>query len=292
MDGCLELIDPSVRRTRGPRNFNVLGAPVHAVDMEAALAEVMDWRAHEGRFICVADVHSIMLARRDLRHRAHLQTACMVLPDGMPLVWTGRLRGERGVARVCGPDFMAALGSNPPAAGWGHFFRGGGEGVAENLALSLQRANPDLIVCGLAAPPYRLLTAAEDRALVQQIAQTRPDVIWVGLGCPKQEAWMAEHCRYFPGAVLVGVGAAFDFHAGRVKRAPKWMQGSGLEWMHRLSMEPRRLWRRYLLSAPAFIGLASLETLLLALGRLTASRNVASRTAADRAVRPMAGQDG
>ena len=275
MSGRFELTEPVMEKPGGLRNFQVLGSPIHVVDMEAAISEVSAWLdQNDGKFVCVADVHSVMLARRNLDHRSNLQAAGMVLPDGMPLVWTGRIRGERGITRVCGPDFMSAACSSAQAAGWRHFFLGGGAGVAQALAMSLVKAHSELIVCGFATPPFRSLTPAEDDSLVDQIRDARPDIIWVGLGCPKQECWMAEHCRRLPKAVMVGVGAAFDFHAGRIKRAPKWMQASGLEWMHRLSMEPRRLWRRYLLHAPAFVGLACFETLQLAFWRMKASESV------------------
>jgi N-acetylglucosaminyldiphosphoundecaprenol N-acetyl-beta-D-mannosaminyltransferase len=176
----------------------------------------------------------------------------MVLPDGAPVVWISRLRGERKIRRVCGPDFILKLAERSTSLGWRHFFYGGAASVADELARRLQERYSGLIVAGVETPPFRDLTEQELAAAMQRIQHASPSIIWIGLGCPKQEIWMHQNAYKLPG-VMIGVGAAFDFHSGRIKRAPKWMRTFGLEWLHRLLSEPRRLWRRYLYLAPRFI---------------------------------------
>ncbi len=240
---------------------DILGTPVSAIDMDRALRWIGEVVGHlQGRYICVADVHSVMRARSDAGHARVLANADLVLPDGTPLVWIARLRGVRNISRVCGPDLMAAVGAASVHNGWRHFFYGGAEGVAERLASALQAKHPGLQVAGYYSPPFRALTPAEDAEAVRLIVECKPDIVWVGLGCPKQERWMVDHAPQLPMATLIGVGAAFNFHSGDIRRAPAWMRNNGLEWLHRLVSEPRRLWRRYLQLAPAFMFLALAET--------------------------------
>ena len=189
------------------------------------------------RFRALRDVHN---------------AADMVTPDGMPLVWLGRLFGHRHVTRVYGPDLLLELCAATAIPGLRHFFYGGGEGVAEILTSRLRERFPALVVAGTCTPPYRPLSAAERATIIETIEASRPDIVWVGLGAPKQERWMAEFAPNLRIPVLIGVGAAFDFHAGVKPQAPRWMQRSGLEWLFRLATEPRRLWRRYLLSVGVF----------------------------------------
>jgi N-acetylglucosaminyldiphosphoundecaprenol N-acetyl-beta-D-mannosaminyltransferase len=174
-------------------------------------------------------------------------------PDGMPMVWSGRWAGVREMERVYGPDLMLAVCSRAVDRGWTSFFYGGGPGVAERLAQRLGERFPGLEVAGCHAPPFRPLTEDEDREVVDLINATDPDLVWVGLSTPKQERWMAAHVGRVCAPALLGVGAAFDIHAGLLPQAPRWMQRSGLEWTYRLSREPRRLWRRYLSNNPRFI---------------------------------------
>lgn len=246
------------------RRLCILGMPVSVVTMHLAIEQIDNWiRNKESRYVCVADVHSLMLARSDQSHNAAMQGADLIVPDGMPLVWTSHLRGETSMSRVPGPDMIQEVCAHSVGQGWRHYFLGGAEGVPERLAEVLSEKNPGLRVSGTYAPPFKPLTEAENAELVESIIAAKPDIIWVGLGCPKQERWMTEHVGHIPGAVLIGVGAAFDFHVGRIRRAPPWMRNYGLEWLHRLLSEPRRLWKRYLLTAPAFVVLASRETLSL-----------------------------
>ena len=245
-----------------PDSFNVLGVPVSIVDMAAALAVIDGWiaaRRHE--FVCLRDVHGVMACQDDPELMRIHRRAGMVAPDGVPLVWLGRLMGHQGIRRVCGPDLLPALCEHSLARGTRHFFYGGAPGVAERLAERLRARFPGLEVAGTHTPPFRPLSEAEDAAVVAKIDESRADIVWIGLGTPKQERWMAAHLGRLEAPVMLGVGAAFDFHAGTVRRAPAWMQRSGLEWLFRLVSEPRRLWRRYLVLAPRFVVLVALQVL-------------------------------
>jgi N-acetylglucosaminyldiphosphoundecaprenol N-acetyl-beta-D-mannosaminyltransferase len=170
----------------------------------------------------------------------------------MPLVWISRLLGFRHVDRVYGPDLMLAICKRSPGRGYRHFFYGGGDGVAALLKERLQARYPGLDVVGTFTPPFRPLTEEEDEDIVQCINALSPDIVWIGLSTPKQERWMAAHLGRIGASVMIGVGAAFDFHAGLKKEAPYWIQRSGLQWLFRLVSEPRRLWKRYLTNNPAF----------------------------------------
>jgi N-acetylglucosaminyldiphosphoundecaprenol N-acetyl-beta-D-mannosaminyltransferase len=248
---------------RAVPQVRILGAPISAINMAGALLWITDQIRHRASgAVCLADVHSVMRARTDPLHARALASADLVTPDGKPLVWIGRLRGLRQISQVCGDDLLSAVCAESAKRGWRNYFYGGAEGVCDRLAEGLQRRHPGLVVAGADAPPFRPLTPSENEAALQIIRDTRPDIVWVGLGCPKQERWIAEHTERLPGMTLIGVGAAFNFHAGDVKRAPRWMRNSGLEWLHRLASEPRRLWRRYLQLAPAFMVLALLEFIL------------------------------
>jgi N-acetylglucosaminyldiphosphoundecaprenol N-acetyl-beta-D-mannosaminyltransferase len=194
-----------------------------------------------------------MESQRDERLRQIHNTAGMVTPDGMPLVWLSRMKGFPHAERVCGPDLMPACCERSVARGHRHFFYGAAPGVPELLAARLQARFPGLIVAGCLSPPFGALAPAEDAEIVSRINASDPDIVWVGLSTPKQERWMADHIGLLSARVLIGVGAAFDFHAGLKRRAPRWMQRSGLEWAFRVYTEPRRLWRRYLINNPLFV---------------------------------------
>lgn len=232
----------------------ILNIPISTVNMHTAVETIMGWITRRApHFICVRDVHGIMRAQDDAELAEIHERASLVTPDGMPLVWILRSRGYRLTSRVCGADLVAALCEASLKTGARHYFFGGKPGVAERMSTELTRQFPGLKVAGLCTPPFRALTHEEDTTITDAIAAASPDIVWVGLSTPKQEYWMRDHVARIPGATLIGVGAAFDFYAGDVKRAPKWMRGSGLEWLHRLASEPRRLWRRYLILAPKFL---------------------------------------
>ncbi len=237
-----------------PSRVNALGVGVSALAFSQTIDILEHWIWHRQRhYVCVTGVHGVMESRRndDLR-RIH-NDAGLVTPDGMPLVWLGRLRGQRGMERVYGPDLMLAFCERSAARGYRHFLYGGDEGVPDLLARELRRRFPGLNIVGTYSPPFRPLTVAEDADVVRRINDARPDVVWVGLSTPKQERWMAAHVDLLDASALIGVGAAFDFHSGRKRQAPRWMQRSGLEWLFRLLSEPQRLARRYLINNPGFV---------------------------------------
>ncbi len=195
--------------------------------------------------------------------RRAVNGAGLATPDGMPLVWLGKWKSQAQVSRVYGPDLMLALCQLSIEGGYSHYFYGGGAGVPELLAEKLQARFPKLKIAGGHSPPFRPLSAAEDAQIVKQINQAGPDIVWVGLGTPKQDLWMAAHRAQLTAPVLIGVGAAFDFHTGKIPQAPRWMQQAGLEWLFRLWQEPRRLWYRYLVYNPLFILLVLAQILRL-----------------------------
>jgi N-acetylglucosaminyldiphosphoundecaprenol N-acetyl-beta-D-mannosaminyltransferase len=239
---------------------NVLGVGVSAVDIPMAVAAMERWIAEGGSaYVCVSGAHGVMECQRDEGLRRIHNDAGMVTPDGMPLVWLSRLHGARRVSRVYGPDLMLAFCERAEATGYRHFFYGGADGVPERLAAKLKERFPGLAVAGTWSPPFRALSPGEEREAIDRINAARPDVVWVGLSTPKQERWMAANRARLSAPVLVGVGAAFDFHAGLKPQAPKWMQRSGLEWLFRVATEPQRLWRRYAFTVPAFVILVALQ---------------------------------
>jgi N-acetylglucosaminyldiphosphoundecaprenol N-acetyl-beta-D-mannosaminyltransferase len=242
---------------------NILGVRASAINMAQALDTIEGWIAQrQTYYVCVTGVHGIMESQvNDSLRRVH-NAAGLVTPDGMPLVWLARLHGFRHVERVYGPDLMLALCERSILKGYRHFLYGGAEGVPERLANRLKQRYPELQIVGSYSPPFRPLTDEEDEQIVQTINAADPDIVWIGLSTPKQERWMAEHLGRLTAPVLIGVGAAFDFHSGLKNQAPRWMQRSGLEWLFRFASEPRRLGRRYLVNNPLFV----LKVLQQALG--------------------------
>ncbi|MCS7338277.1 MAG: WecB/TagA/CpsF family glycosyltransferase [Verrucomicrobiae bacterium] len=232
---------------------NVLGVGVHALNMPLALQAVVDALAHKRKgYVCVTGVHGVMEAQRDPQFRAILNRAFLNTPDGMPTVWVGRYQGLRHMDRVYGPDLMLAVCEYTRRSGHTHFLYGGAEGVGQQLKARLEERFPGIKVVGTYTPPFRPLNPEEEAALATLINGLKPDIVWVGLSTPKQEKFMAAHLDRFDTTLMFGVGAAFDFLAGRVPQAPRWMQRAGLEWFFRLCCEPRRLWRRYLRNNPLF----------------------------------------
>lgn len=200
-----------------------------------------------------------MEAQANPAFRSVLNNSFLTVPDGMPLVWLGHLRGWRGMNRVYGPDFMLTVCRMSVQRGYRHFLYGGAEGVAEELAQSLKQRIPGLQIVGTYTPPFRPLNAGEEAELRSLVTACKPDIVWVGLSTPKQEKFMAQYLGTLDTALMIGVGAAFDIHTGRIKDAPSWMKYAGLQWLHRLVQEPRRLWKRYLLNNPRFVILTVLQ---------------------------------
>lgn len=247
----------------GEPSYRVLGVRVDAVQIPDAIARMEAWIARRAacRYIAVADMHSVMEAQHDAQFKAILNSADLVVPDGFPLVLLGRRKGFALRRRVCGSELMLRFCAESAPKAYRHFFYGGAPGVAEELARRFGSQFPGLVVAGTFCPPFRPLTAEENEAAIAAIERSRADIVWVGLGAPKQERWMFASRDNLRVPLLVGVGAAFDFHTGRIARAPVWMREHGLEWLCRLSQEPRRLWRRYLIQGSEFAALVLLESL-------------------------------
>lgn len=244
------------------RHANVLGVKVSAINIPLALETIDTWiKNREHHYVTITGVHGVMESQRDEKIRDIHNRAGMVTPDGMPLVWVNHWQGNREVSRVYGPDLMLAVCEKSAQTGYKHFFYGGAEGVPELLKQKLVERFPHLQVVGCYSPPFRQLTPEEDRDIMRMIDESGADIVWVGLSTPKQERWMDAHLGKIQAPVMVGVGAAFDFHAGLKSQAPAWMQRSGLEWFYRLVTEPRRLAKRYLINNPIFVALITLQML-------------------------------
>jgi N-acetylglucosaminyldiphosphoundecaprenol N-acetyl-beta-D-mannosaminyltransferase len=237
-----------------PPRYDVLGVCVHAVDPGAVVETIGSWIEGGGRgYVCFTNVHSVMEAAGDPALQAVYNQADLCVPDGMPVVWAGRLSGFEGVRRVYGPDLTLAMCAEAARRGWPCFFYGGRAGVADRLAAALTSRFPGLRVAGAESPPFGPLERTEDPAALARINDSGASIVFVGLGCPKQERWMAAHRGALRAPALLGVGAAFDLLTGDVPQAPRWMMGMGLEWSYRLWQEPRRLWHRYLVYNPLFL---------------------------------------
>lgn len=233
---------------------DILGVGVSAINLEMALGTLADWIEFDAReYVCVTGVHGVMECQRDPELKEIHNRSGMTTPDGMPLVWCGRLAGVPTMSRVYGPELMQEICRASVEPGWSHFFYGAGPGVADALAKRLGERFPGLVVAGTHSPPFRELDDDEARDVAAMINDSGADVVWVGLSTPKQERWMSRFRPLLAAPVVVGVGAAFDIHAGNLKQAPRWMQQCGLEWLFRLLVEPKRLWRRYLSIVPMFL---------------------------------------
>jgi N-acetylglucosaminyldiphosphoundecaprenol N-acetyl-beta-D-mannosaminyltransferase len=254
------LNDVIPEKTELAARVNVLGVGLSALNLDLA-GEAIGRALRERRrgYICVTGVHGVSEAQGDLAFRQILNGALLNTPDGMPMVWMGRLQGVKHMSRVYGPDLMLRVCDWTRRHGGSHFLYGGGPGVAEELKARLAAKFPGLQIVGTYTPPFRPLNAVEEAELQDLVSRLKPDIIWVGLSTPKQEKFMAQYLPRLETTLMFGVGAAFDFHACRVRQAPRWMQRSGLEWFFRLCCEPRRLWKRYLKNNPLFVLRAVLQ---------------------------------
>lgn len=240
---------------------NVLGVGVHPLTMAQALATIDRWiTAGRKRYVCLAPVHNVLNCVRDQDLRTVFNRSGLTTPDGMPLVWICRARGYPHTERVYGPDLMAALCRHSAQTGYTQYFYGGEAGVAQETARVLEERYAGLRVAGAHAPPFGELSEQQRNDELARLNRARPDIVWVAIGSPRQERWMAAHLDRVDTKVMIGVGAAFDFITGRKPQAPRWMQRTGLEWLFRLAAEPRRLWRRYL-EYPRFVVLLTLQAL-------------------------------
>jgi len=211
-----------------------------------------------GKYICVSNVHTTVMSYENEEYRKIQNGAAMALPDGAPLSSYSRRKGYKQAQRVTGPDLMLELFAISKEKGYRHYFYGATEETLQSMKEVLERDYPGIQIAGMYAPPFRALTPQEDAQIVAKINEARPDFIWIGLGAPKQEEWMYQHMGQLQG-VLIGVGAGFDYLAGYIKRAPRWMQRMSLEWLYRLLQDPKRLWRRYFTSNVKFICLTRMD---------------------------------
>lgn len=245
------------QRQRG----KVIGVPIDALSWDETLARLTDWAAsRKSRYVCLCNVHSVATAYRDPDFLTLLSSADMATPDGAPVAWTLRFKGFPDQQRISGPELMWRLCAEARAQDIAVGLFGASPETLEQVAAALIEGHPGLRVPYTFAPPYRALSADEDRSICEAINASGVGILFVGLGCPKQESWIAAH-RGRIRAVMLGVGAAFDFHAGNVRRAPLWMRSAGLEWLYRLLSEPRRLWRRYLGTNSIFLFATACELL-------------------------------
>jgi N-acetylglucosaminyldiphosphoundecaprenol N-acetyl-beta-D-mannosaminyltransferase len=243
-----------------PHRINVLGVGISEINYDCALEQIRAALA-DGRkgYVTVTGVHGVSESQDDPALRAIHNASFLSTPDGMPMVWMGKLAGSSVISRVYGPDLMLKVLDEGRAHGWRHFFYGGGDGVADRLKEALVARLPGLEVVGTYTPPFRALLPEEEADLARMVAAARPDCFWVGLSTPKQERFMAQYLPRLETTLMFGVGAAFDFHAGTVPQAPAFLQKAGLEWAYRLVKEPKRLWRRYLRNNPLFLARAFLQ---------------------------------
>jgi N-acetylglucosaminyldiphosphoundecaprenol N-acetyl-beta-D-mannosaminyltransferase len=243
---------------------DILGTNVAAVNLQDAVGLVENWVKNPdfGHYVCATGVHGITEGMRNPAIQEIHNKADAVVPDGMPLVWLGRQRGHHSMGRVYGPDLMLAVLKRATETGWTSYFYGGAPGVADALKIAMAQKFKGLKVVGTFCPPFRPLNASEESSILAEITRLQPDLLWVGLSTPKQELLMARwKAMGIQTKVMFGVGAAFDFHTGRVRQAPRWIQRCGLEWFFRLCLEPRRLGPRYLRNNPMFVWALLRETL-------------------------------
>ena len=235
--------------------IEVVGIPLGLIDYDDALEWIDAIVATHGRsYVCVCNVHAVMASAEDAELRSALLGSSLNVPDGQPLVWAINALGHSLADRVYGPELMARACARAAETGQRFYLYGGrNQGALVQLALNLRQRYPGIKIVGGYSPPHRPLTDEEQAAIVREINGSRADVVWAGIGVPKQEKWMMRMRPLLDAPILIGVGAAFDFHAGLVPQAPPWVQDSGLEWAYRLAHEPRRLWRRYLRYNPRFL---------------------------------------
>lgn len=246
---------------QGLPSVQVISTPIYPTSYTDACDRIQHWVATKTScYIIAANVHVVMTAFWHKSFQQIVKGAALVTPDGMPLVWALRLLGCKGQTRVYGPDLMLAWCDRAARLGLPIYLYGGTESTLDKLQARLEQEFPELIIAGSHAPPFRTLTIEEEATDRDRIHASGAGVVFVGLGCPKQEAWMARQQDKLR-AVMIGVGAAFSFHSGEVSQAPRWMMAWGLEWLYRLTREPGRLWKRYLINNPAFICLFGLQLL-------------------------------
>ena len=263
LTGEMELMQ-RVQETSTARipSLPIVGLPVHMIQIPDVVSLMTDWVCIDRqycRWIVVADMHAVIEAYQRIEFRRMLDQADLIVPDGIGLVRVAQCKGASLRTRVAGTDLMKAFFARTKDMGVSHFFLGDTEETLNRLQANLEHTYAGITIAGTSSPPFRALTADEDVAIVQRINDAQPDVLWVGLGLPKQERWIFEHRHRLNVPLVLGVGAAFKFLAGSVKRAPDCVGNLGFEWLWRLAHEPRRLWRRIVIEGPQFVGLAGLD---------------------------------
>jgi N-acetylglucosaminyldiphosphoundecaprenol N-acetyl-beta-D-mannosaminyltransferase len=252
-------VHPSAFAVEQP-GANVLGVHVEALNMERAVSRIAEMLSSKCKgYVCAIGVHSVMEAQRDPELAASFAGAAIVVPDGMPMVWVGRLQGHNRMRRVAGPELMLEVFRRVAFARCRHFLYGGNEGVANQLATALKRRFPAAQIVGTYTPPFRELTHEEEEELIAKVEGCKPDIFWVGISTPKQEKFMRRYLPRLNTKLMFGVGAAFDFHTGRIQDSPNWVKQAGLQWLHRVIQEPRRLFWRYLRNNPLFLWRIALQ---------------------------------
>ncbi len=239
----------------------ILGVEVDVTNLDRAMDVISsNIDLLRGNYICVSNVHTLVMSYENENYRNIQNTGFMVLPDGRPLSVVSRLKGHHNAERVAGPDLMGKIFATPDSGSCRHYFYGSTEETLISLKKELNVNYPELVVAGMYSPPFRELTFDEDNEIIKKINETNPDIVWVGLGAPKQELWMKDHAGKI-GGLMIGVGAGFDYFAGNINRAPGWMQKLSLEWFYRLIQDPGRLWKRYLVFNTKFIFLVIKESI-------------------------------
>lgn len=252
----------AVKERMAIQQIRILGIPVHMVQIPKVVELMTDWivrERHRTHWVVVADMHAIIHAYNQRDFRAKIETADLTVPDGVSLIKVARRKGVPLKTRVTGTDLMKAFFAHHQQTGIKHFFFGDTDQTLAVLQDKLEAAYPGMIIADRYSPPFRPLTPEEDAAIVRRINRAQPDVLWVGLGLPKQEQWIYDHRAQLNVPLVLGVGAAFKFLAGTVQRAPAWVGELGLEWLWRFAHEPRRLWRRIMIEGPQFVGHVALE---------------------------------
>ncbi|MBW8001341.1 MAG: WecB/TagA/CpsF family glycosyltransferase [Planctomycetes bacterium] len=234
--------------------FNILGVCFDLIGYPSVMQQIFDWKEQElHKIITITNPHSVILCCNDEQMQKATNSAALTLPDGIGIILAAKILGYAHHGRVSGPDLMLKCCEKGIEKNYRHFFYGGAQGIAEKLAERLSDKYPGLQIAGTYSPPFRQLSEQEDAEIVDLINSASPDILWVGLGAPKQEKWMSGHVGRIKAAAMIGVGAAFDFHSGNIKRAPQWLQNCHLEWLHRLLANPMRMWQRYLVNGPIFL---------------------------------------
>jgi len=241
---------------------SVIGFPITALPFQAQIQLMLEWASHRlSKVVCVANVHMLMEAHSNPTFASVLANSDMVTPDGMPIVWLMKMMGDREQDRVAGMDILLALCQQSPSRKVSVFFLGSEREILSRMRQKLRRDFPNLQIAGMEPLPFRPLTPQEDEAIVRRINASGAGVVFVSLGCPKQEVWMSQHQSKIK-AVMIGLGGAFPVYAGIHKWAPLWIRNMGFEWLYRLIQEPRRLWKRYCRTIPPFVYLAFRQVLI------------------------------